>query len=89
VSPSPQESLLGVSSSHESPDLLQPYEDELPTIIDTFAPRPPVGGVSPTSSVSSDLGYSNMNRVNLGKSILDKFLDTRSRVVRVRRLLQC
>ena len=56
-------------------------QDDLPTIIDTFAPRRPSFDLSPTSSASSDLD-SSMPYYS-GRSPFDAFFATQSRVLRV------
>lgn len=57
-------------------------EDDSPTIIDTFAPRPLTFDLSPTSSASSDLD-SLSSHSSFPRSSFDAFVATRSRVVRV------
>ncbi|KIM77391.1 hypothetical protein PILCRDRAFT_825351 [Piloderma croceum F 1598] len=59
-------------------------QDDLPTIIDTFAPRRPSFDLSPTSSASSDLD-SSMPYCS-GRSPFDAFFATQSRVVRLSNL---
>lgn len=58
-------------------------EDDIPTIIDTFAPRPLAFDLSPTSSASSDFD-SPSSHTSLPRSSFESFVATRSRVVRVR-----
>lgn len=60
----------------------QPGDDDGPTIIDTFAPRPLSFDLSPTSSVGSDF-ESLSSHSSLPHSSFDAFVATRSRVVRV------
>ncbi|KAF8235051.1 hypothetical protein L208DRAFT_1258620 [Tricholoma matsutake] len=57
-------------------------EDDSPTIIDTFAPRPLTFDLSPTSSASSDLD-SLSSHSSFPRSSFDAFVATRSRVVRL------
>ncbi|KAG5636982.1 hypothetical protein H0H81_006188 [Sphagnurus paluster] len=63
-----------MSYKHPSKDV-----DEGPIIIDTFAPRPLMCDLSPTSSASSDLESPESSPC----SSFDAFVSTRSRVVRV------
>jgi hypothetical protein len=57
-------------------------EDDGPTIVDTFAPRPLVFDLSPTSSASSDFD-SLSSYTSFPRSSFHAFVATRSRVVRV------
>lgn len=74
-----------------APFSLQPsyneFDDDLPTIIDTFSPKPqpPAFDLSPTSSTSSDFDSISSRQPNseFEHSLFDAFVATRSRVVRV------
>jgi hypothetical protein len=68
---------FAMSYSSKDPD-----EDDGPTIIDTFAPRPLMFDLSPTSSASSDFD-SISSHTSFPRSSFDAFVATRSRVVRV------
>lgn len=56
--------------------------DDVPTIIDTFSPRPFVYDLSPTSSASSDYD-SPSSHTSFPRASFEAFVATRSRVVRV------
>ncbi|RDB23512.1 hypothetical protein Hypma_009234 [Hypsizygus marmoreus] len=56
--------------------------DGVPTIIDTFAPRPLGYDLSPTSSASSDFD-SHSSHISFPRSSYEAFVATRSRVVRL------
>ena len=74
---------FSVSYTYKEPD-----EDDVPTIIDAFSPRPLVFDLSPTSSASSDLD-SLSSQTSFPRSSFDAFVATRSRVVRVCGLAEC
>lgn len=69
------------SMSHPHP-FKQPDEDDVPTIIDTFAPRPLAYDLSPISSASSDFD-SLSSHSSFPRAPFNAFVATRSRVVRV------
>ncbi|KAF9460473.1 hypothetical protein BDZ94DRAFT_1265986 [Collybia nuda] len=60
----------------------QAEDDDVPTIIDTFAPRPLPYDLSPTSSASSDFD-SVSSHSSFPRPSFDAFVATRSRVVRL------
>ncbi|TFK69817.1 hypothetical protein BDN72DRAFT_897006 [Pluteus cervinus] len=73
---------LGASFSMVFPSPSKPYEQDLPTLIDTFAPKPLASDLSPTSTSSSDLDSVSSQPSNPRLSF-EAFLATRSRVVRL------
>jgi hypothetical protein len=74
---------LGAPFSMSYPYPSKQFGDEdVPTIIDTFAPRPLAYDLSPTSSASSDFG-SLSSHSSFPRASLEAFVATRSRVVRV------
>ena len=66
----------------------EPDEDDGPTIIDAFSPRPFVFDLSPTSSASSDFD-SLSSHTSFPRHPFDAFFATRSRVVRVCGVPKC
>lgn len=56
------------------------FDEDVPTIIDTFAPRSLALDLSPTSSTSSDMA-STSSHTPSSRSSFDAFFTTRSRVV--------
>jgi hypothetical protein len=66
----------------------EPDEDDGPTIIDAFLPRPLVFDLSPASSASSDFD-SLSSRTSFPRSPFDDFVASRSRVVRVCGVAEC
>jgi hypothetical protein len=77
----PGQGIFESSFTYSWPGYRKESQDDLPTIIDTFAPRRPSFDLSPTSSASSDLD-SSMPYYS-GRSVFDAFFATQSRVVRV------
>jgi hypothetical protein len=57
-------------------------DDDLPAVIDTFAPRA-LSDLSPTSSTSSEYDSVSSHHTSLAKPSFEAFVATRSRVVRV------
>lgn len=69
------------------PEYLKEPQNEPPTIIDSFSPRP-LFDLSPTSSASSDLDLSASHHSSISRrSSFDSFMTTHSRVIRVSKLL--
>ena len=58
-------------------------DQDFPTVIDTFAPKPFAHDLSPPSSASSERGSTSPPYTSNQKTVLDAFNATRSRVVRV------
>lgn len=58
-------------------------DQEFPTVIDTFAPKPLAHDLSPPSSASSERGSTSPPHRSDQKSVFDAFVATRSRVVQV------
>ena len=58
-------------------------DQDFPTVIDTFAPKPFAHDLSPPSSASSERGSTSPPHTSNQRTVLDAFNATRSRVVRV------
>jgi hypothetical protein len=59
-------------------------DQDFPTVIDTFAPKPLAHDLSPPSSASSERGSTSPPHTSSDqKSVFDAFVATRSRVVQV------
>lgn len=80
------EAPFSMSYNYSSKKLVD--DREMPTIIDSFVPRPLALDLSPISSASSDFGsVASSNSLSLARSSVDAFVTTRSRVVRVRPII--
>jgi hypothetical protein len=76
----PDQCILESPFTYPWPGYQKESLDELPTIIDTFAPRRPSFDLSPTSSASSDM---DLSMPYYSMSPIDAFFASQSRVVRV------